>query len=328
MKVFVTGASGFVGGHLCTALTKAGHEVIGLIRSPKDTNYGFQVIKGDLSLESIKKTVAQLPEDLDAVIHTAGIVHSFDKNIFDKVNFKGTQDLEKSLKERYPKLHFVFTSSLAAVGPSKLNTPHTESTPLNPPSLYGQSKQKAEEYLKSELPDNWSLTIIRPPMVIGPKDPAIVDVFKMVKSRLILGTGFSGMDKQYSFVCVHDLVEMMIRTLNPSEQRVRSYFPSFPRVVTFREIIEAIKLEMKIGTLTLPIPMFMVSGLAHTMAIVKKMIPSLEFRLTPDKIHELGPKYWCVSSERSMKELDMKYAWDLQETIHLTYEDYKKRGWI
>ncbi|MBC98080.1 MAG: hypothetical protein CME63_10040 [Halobacteriovoraceae bacterium] len=327
MKVLVTGASGFVGGHLCTALTKAGHQVFGLVRTPKNTKYDFQVVQGDLSVKSLEKTISQLPEDLDAVIHTAGIVHSFDKEIFDKINFKGTQDLEKILRKRYPKLHFIFTSSLAAVGPSKMNEPHTESTPLDPPSLYGQSKKKAEEYLKADLPDDWKLTIVRPPMVIGPKDPAILDVFKMVKSRIILGTGISGMEKQYSFVCVHDLVEVLLRTLNPSDQKIRTYFPSYPKVVTFKEIIEAIKLEMKVRTITLPIPMFIIGTIAHTMALIRKVVP-LDFRLTPDKIHELAPKYWCVSSDLSVKELDMKYTWNLQETIHITYEDYTTRGWI
>ena len=208
-----------------------------------------------------------------------------------------------------------------------MNEPHTESTPLDPPSLYGQSKKKAEEYLKADLPDDWKLTIVRPPMVIGPKDPAILDVFKMVKSRIILGTGISGMEKQYSFVCVHDLVEVLLRTLNPSDQKIRTYFPSYPKVVTFKEIIEAIKLEMKVRTITLPIPMFIIGTIAHTMALIRKVVP-LDFRLTPDKVHELARKYWCVSSDLSVKELDMKYTWNLQETIHITYEDYTTRGWI
>lgn len=327
MKVFVTGASGFVGGHLCEQLIKDAHEVFGLIRNPKDKNYSFQVIQGDLSKESIEDFISKLPEDLDAVIHTAGIVHSFNKNIFDQVNFQGTVDLEQALKKRYDKLHFVFISSLAAVGPSVKDNPHTEETPLSPPSLYGKSKKKAEEYLKKELPKDWKLTLIRPPMVIGPKDPAVLDVFKMVKSRMILSTGFSGMDKEYSFVCVYDLVNLIIRALNPSEQRIRTYFPSYPKVVTFREIIEAIKAEMKIGTITLPIPMLIVTGLAHSVGFMRKVIP-IEFRLTPDKIHELGPQYWCVSSERSIKELNMNYEWNLQRTIQITYQDYKERSWL
>ncbi len=331
MKILVTGASGFVGGHLSTRLASEGHEVYGLIRSPKGIDYDFKVIQGDLSNESIKSWVSKLPEDLNTVIHTAGIVHSFNKNIFDEINFQGTVDLEMALKERFTKLHFIFTSSLAAVGPSSEGIPHTEETPLLPPSLYGKSKKKAEEYLSDNLAPEWKLTIVRPPMVIGPKDPAVLDVFKMVKSRIILGTGLEGMNKVYSFVCVHDLVDLMIKCTNQDQdqdqERIRIYFPAYPKTVTFKEIIEAIKEEMNVSTITLPIPMTIISALAHGMYGLQKIFP-IDFRLTPDKIHELGPKYWSVSAQRSIDQLGMNYQWDLKETIKLTYNDYKSRNWL
>ena len=327
MKVLVTGASGFVGGHLCTALVKSGHEVYGLIRNPKNSSYDFHVVKGDLSLLSIQKWINELPDKVDAVIHTAGVVHSFNAHIFEEVNFLGTQWLEQELKKKYSDLQFIFTSSLAAVGPSAKDLPHTEKTPLNPPSLYGKSKKKAEEYLIHHKDPSWKLTIVRPPMVIGPKDPAVLDVFKMVKSRIILGTGFSGMKKEYSFVCVHDLVELLIKCLAPTQEKVRTYFPAYPLKVTFNEIISSIKEEMKVSTMTLPVPMFIVRGLAITVAGIRKIKP-FDFRLTPDKIHELSPKYWVVNSEKSIHELGMKYQWNLKDTISITYQDYKKRNWI
>ncbi len=327
MKILVTGASGFVGGHLCERLVSEGHEVYGLIRSPKGSDYLFHVIQGDLSEESIQKWISKLPEDLEACIHTAGIVHSFDKEIFDLVNFKGTVDLELALKNKFSHFHFIFTSSLAAVGPSTLAKPHNEETPLNPPSLYGQSKKKAEIYLKDNLSKNWKLTIVRPPMVIGPKDPAVLDIFKMVKSRLILGTGLQGMKKLYSFVCVHDLVELLVKCLEENPQRIRTYFPAYPKLATYQEIVQAIKDQMKVTTLTLPVPMLIITALAHFVALIKKVIP-LDVRLTPDKIHELAPQCWTVDSSLSISELGMNYQWGLSKTIELTYHDYKNRNWI
>ena len=82
-KVLVTGASGFVGSHLCETLSKQGYEVYGLIRNPKSQDYSFTVIKGDLSLKSIQSWINELPEDLDTAIHTAGVVHSFSKEVFE-----------------------------------------------------------------------------------------------------------------------------------------------------------------------------------------------------------------------------------------------------
>ena len=78
MKILVTGSTGFVGSHLCQLLDKSGHEVYALVRNPskaKEFNIPGHHIKGDLSSFD---WVATLPDDLDAVVHTAGIVHSGD----------------------------------------------------------------------------------------------------------------------------------------------------------------------------------------------------------------------------------------------------------
>lgn len=54
MRYFVTGATGFIGGHLCARLAANGHEVFALVRRPSSgeglRRIGVQVIKGDLAL--------------------------------------------------------------------------------------------------------------------------------------------------------------------------------------------------------------------------------------------------------------------------------------
>ena len=148
MKVLVTGATGFVGSHLCDLLTKNNHEVFALVRNPaKAKEFGVPGIhlQGDLSNFT---WVDELPKDLDAVIHTAGIVHSFDAKDFYDVNATATKDLIEALAS-FDGLKFTLVSSQAAGGPSPKNNPAKESASAAV-SEYGRSKLLAEKYAKSE----------------------------------------------------------------------------------------------------------------------------------------------------------------------------------
>lgn len=108
-------------------------------------------------------------ESYDTLIHAAALVHQSTKNStleqYDKVNCQLSIELAKKAKKDGVK-HFIFLSTMSVYG---LNTGHiTVKTSLNPKSLYGHSKAKAEEALLALDSTDFTVTIIRAPMIYGP----------------------------------------------------------------------------------------------------------------------------------------------------------------
>jgi len=332
MKVLVTGATGFVGSHLCELLEKQGHEVYSLVRNPKkaeEFNVPGKLVKGSLSPKQSNLWVKELPLDLDCVVHTAGVVHSPNTNVFHQINTEATKVLFEDLNMVYKSLNFVFVSSLAAAGPSLKSQALNEEDNDRPVSIYGQSKLNAENYLKENISNDWKLTILRPPMVIGPRDPAVLDVFKMVKQGLILMAGSNAKDKVYSYVCVYDLVKLISLAIDRnSGKHHETFFTSHPKSITMDELISKIQQKMdKKKSFFLPMPLFLVKSIANTVGFLSKFI-QIDFRLTPDKMNELLPEAWLCSGDKSTQKLDMNYEWDFDKTIEETLLDYRQRGWL
>ncbi len=172
MKVFVTGASGFIGKALCPALLERGHEVSALVRRPGSEPAGTRALSGDLQDgASLRETL--LAERPDCVIHLAAeIASQRSARKVHAVNVEGTSHLigacqalaeadPDSASGTRPKL--VFASSVVT-GDAHGGT-LDEGTPLPIETPYGRSKQEAEKLmLGSGLPT----VIVRPSHVYGP----------------------------------------------------------------------------------------------------------------------------------------------------------------
>jgi len=92
MKALVTGATGFVGGHLAEALRRQGAEVTALVRSPAKATHlgtlGVHTVAGDLHhLPALREAV----RDQDVIYHVAGLVAARDEAEFLHGNREGTR---------------------------------------------------------------------------------------------------------------------------------------------------------------------------------------------------------------------------------------------
>ncbi|MEE9161328.1 MAG: NAD(P)-dependent oxidoreductase, partial [Candidatus Neomarinimicrobiota bacterium] len=184
MRIFLTGASGFIGKNLVGYLLERDCRLTCLLRNParlpESLRSRVNVITGDLTLPDaqLERAVA----DAEAVIHLAGQLWSHTFEDYDRVNRRGTEALVKVTAPSVATVRrFVMVSSLAAAGPAKMGQPLTESSPPAPVSWYGKTKLAGEQALKG-APFPW--TVLRPCMVYGPHDRGLRRFFTLAARHI------------------------------------------------------------------------------------------------------------------------------------------------
>ena len=223
MRIFVTGASGFIGAHLCRALVDGGHEIVALVRDPKKAAAelparGVEALPGDLSLFERQDVV--LPP-CDLVIHLAGVVAAKSPEQYDAVNFAAVKSLVQALaRQTWRPRRLLFASSLAAVGPTATRVPKTERDAAEPIEPYGRAKLKAEQFLAAEAP--FPTTSFRLSLVFGPRDTATLTFFKLAKRGL--GFRIAGEPQGLSFIDVDDAVSGIVAMMSDTSDAHRTYF--------------------------------------------------------------------------------------------------------
>jgi UDP-glucose 4-epimerase len=175
MNITVTGANGFIGSQLLTALSAAGHRLTAIIRS----NY-LEWSPENCEVKTINALDAEqdwqeLLKGQDLVIHCAARVHVMQDHATDpltefrKVNVEGTLNLARQAVDAGVR-RFIFLSSIKVNGEetSPLSPFKPEDIP-SPQDAYGISKMEAEKGLwEITSGTGMDLVVIRPVLVYGP----------------------------------------------------------------------------------------------------------------------------------------------------------------
>ena len=155
----LTGASGFLGRRLASAIRARGWRVRVLVRKAADAAVlardGFETVLGDLHDPS---ALATLTADAEVTVNCAGLIKARDRNAFWAVNQDGAARLASAATGRV-----VLISSLAAREPQL--------------SDYAASKRAGEE--ASRLVAGDRLAIVRPPVIYGPGDRETLALFRL-----------------------------------------------------------------------------------------------------------------------------------------------------
>ncbi|MHA2433177.1 MAG: NAD-dependent epimerase/dehydratase family protein, partial [Candidatus Thorarchaeota archaeon] len=171
MKVLVTGATGFIGRRVATALVEAGHEVTAFVRNTSNVS-GLpdraSVLEGDmLDRDSLQRAVI----GQDAVAHFAAYFdfYATDVELLYRINVEGTRDLMKACADASVQ-RFLYCSTTEVIGPVRC-PPGNEDTELCPQWDYAKSKNMAEETIR-EISKSRGLDhiILRASGVVGEGD--------------------------------------------------------------------------------------------------------------------------------------------------------------
>jgi dihydroflavonol-4-reductase len=324
MKAFVTGGTGFIGSHLVDDLidNKQFDEIRCLVRNREKWLTGKQYTKVNGDLFTITRLRNAL-EGIDTLFHIAAIVKARTKDEFQKANVDATENLIRIARKSGVK-KIVVLSSLAAAGPSS-GEPISEDAPMNPVSMYGESKKEMEKMIHRIHTPELSITILRPPAVYGPREDQIYTFFKLMNKRICPIVG-NGLKPEISMIYVADL----IRALSLAEQKqtpgVHTYFVSGPEIYNWNQIKEVTSKILG----KRPVPLYIRPGLVKKIAGAVESAASM-FGTYPvlnrEKANEMVLE-WTCSNKKAADELQYQPSVSLEEGISRTIHWYKKHHWL
>jgi len=241
-----------VGSHILDRLCAQEIPTSVLLRPTSDTRFvethlaGVEIRRGAITDAD---TLPPALSGVTHVIHCAGCVKARRLEEFYQVNQAGTRNLiEAANRAQAPIERFVHISSLAAFGPAIPADPAKEGQAARPVSVYGKSKWAGELEIRNRCRAPY--VIIRPPVVYGPRDYALLPLFRAVRNHI---RPLPDRKQELSIIFVEDLADAIMTCLTHYSAAGRTFFAASRDVVTGRQL--AAKIASLMGSWTLPLPM-------------------------------------------------------------------------
>lgn len=304
--VAVTGASGFVGPHLVTALARHGWRVRLLIRRwsplPGLPGVDADVVFGDLEDEA---ALRKLVVGAEVVVHAAGLIKARRPADFDRVNRQGTARLSAVASD----VRFLLLSSLAA------REPH-----LSP---YAASKRAAEEVV-AQRSGHWMA--VRAPAVYGPGDRETLAYFRAVARGVAPQPRIT--EARLSLIHVADLAEALALAVDRNlPQSVFEIDDGRADGYTYRDMAAAAGKALGRREHPLPVPRIFMMGIA-SLNHLRHAFGGGPQMLTRGKVSEIFHHDWVCHDRRLADASGFKARYDLATGFADTVAWYRKHGWL
>ena len=208
---------------------------------------------------------------VDAILHLAGKAHQMTKiedSIYFDVNTELTKKLALAAKAKGVS-HFIFISTIKVFGEHQ-NSVLTEGSPCEPINdPYGQSKLQAEKFLQSIEDATFAVSIVRPPLIYGPRVKGnLIRFLKLADNGNPLP--FAHIDNRRTMVFLDNLIEMINALIRQKKSGIFLAADAQPLSTTF--LISEMRKKMARPTrlFTMPSPLKWV---------LKKVKPEMYIRL-------------------------------------------------
>jgi len=302
VTVAVTGASGFIGQHLVAFLAAHGHEVVAL-RRPFDAPPLVDRLRG-----------------ASTIVHLAGLVAAVHEADFIAANVDATRTVAHAARDAGARL--VHISSLAAAGPASASSPRSETDPARPVTAYGRSKLAGERVLHDIAGLRW--IALRPGVVYGPGDRAMLPLFRMAARWLLPLIGRAG--AAYSVIHAADVVRAIAAAVTSDIGDV-ALFVGHPAPATPGAIADGIRAAVAPQARVVRVPMIL-TGLAALGGEVAQRVSGRPTLINRSRYRELSAEGFVCRVDRLRERLGVVAEIGLAEGLAMTSAWYRRENWL
>jgi 2-alkyl-3-oxoalkanoate reductase len=326
-RYLITGATGFLGGHLAEACVAQGSLVCTVAREGSDTAFlersGVVVHRGDLTNPD---TVRTAMADVDVVIHCAAKVGDWGPvESYRSVNVDGLRCLLELCRGK-PLHRFVHISTLGVYAARHhYGTDETEPLPDHHIDGYTQTKVEAERLALSYQRDSQvPVVVLRPGFIYGPRDRTVLPkLIETLRQRMLRYLGFSS--RAMNTIYVGNLVDAVFLAIDKPQAVGNVYNLTDGEFVSKRRFIESITTALNLPRPgAVPVPLFVARIVARTTEWMAKKTGSSAPRLTQAGLKFLGLNL-DFSIERARRELGYQPRVPFAQAMEQTMEWYKEK---
>jgi len=304
MKIFLTGATGFVGHHVAMALREKGADLRLLVRKSSRLE-NLEGIAGDTVVGDLGRPESFAPaiKGCDAVMHVAADYRLWirDPETMYRANVDGTRDLLKLAREAKVR-RVVYTSSVATMAFRTDGIVVNEDTPVSIDDMVGhykRSKFLAEQQAIAAAQDGQQVIILNPTTPIGPNDSKPTPTGRIFVD--FLNHKFPAyVDTGLNLVDVAEVARTHVAALEKG-QPGRRYILGGENL-TLKQILDKMSAITGIPSPTTKIPFAVAATYAFFEELITGRIRGKEPRATLEEVR-MGRKKMFASSARAQQEL-------------------------